>query len=79
MLGAGVLGCREPLAAPGSTVANGHPGCTNNLKVSGCKLLVATAHADSFEALLRNPTLQILLGGAHAVTLGDYGAKLDRA
>ena len=31
MLGAGVLGCRETLAAPGSTVANGHPGYTNNL------------------------------------------------
>ena len=29
--GRGVLGCRETLAAPGSTVANGHPGYTNNL------------------------------------------------
>ena len=37
--------------------------------------LVATAHGRSLENLLSNPTLADLLGGVHAVTLGDEEAR----
>jgi stage III sporulation protein SpoIIIAA len=37
--------------------------------------LIATAHGNSFDNLLMNPTLSDLLGGIHAVTLGDDEAR----
>lgn len=37
--------------------------------------LVATAHGNTLENLLLNPTLSDLVGGIHAVTLGDEEAK----
>jgi stage III sporulation protein SpoIIIAA len=37
--------------------------------------LVATAHGHSLDNLLSNPTLADLLGGIHAVTLGDEEAR----
>ncbi|MFM7141177.1 MAG: R3H domain-containing nucleic acid-binding protein [Alphaproteobacteria bacterium] len=37
--------------------------------------LVATAHGRSLDNLLSNPTLADLLGGVHAVTLGDEEAR----
>ncbi len=40
--------------------------------------LVATAHGSSLDNLLRNPTLSDLLGGIHAVTLGDDEARRRR-
>ncbi len=37
--------------------------------------LVATAHGNALENLLRNPTLSDLVGGIHAVTLSDEEAR----
>src|SRR3954471_11446145 len=37
--------------------------------------LIATAHGNSLDNLLMNPTLSDLLGGIHAVTLGDDEAR----
>lgn len=37
--------------------------------------LIATAHGNSIDNLLMNPTLSDLLGGIHAVTLGDDEAR----
>ncbi len=37
--------------------------------------LIATAHGNSIDNLLMNPTLSDLLGGIHAVTLGDEEAR----
>src|SRR5215470_7218519 len=37
--------------------------------------LIATAHGNSLDNLLRNPTLADLLGGIHAVTLSDEEAR----
>src|SRR5947208_722202 len=37
--------------------------------------LIATAHGNSLDNLLRNPTLSDLLGGIHAVTLSDEEAR----
>src|SRR5499426_1917117 len=37
--------------------------------------LIATAHGNSLDNLLMNPTLQDLLGGIHAVTLSDEEAR----
>src|SRR5215471_11102298 len=37
--------------------------------------LIATAHGNSLDNLLMNPTLADLLGGIHAVTLGDEEAR----
>jgi stage III sporulation protein AA len=37
--------------------------------------LIATAHGNSLDNLLMNPTLADLLGGIHAVTLGDDEAR----
>ena len=37
--------------------------------------LIATAHGNSLDNLLRNPTLSDLLGGIHAVTLSDEDAR----
>lgn len=37
--------------------------------------LVGTAHGNDLENLLSNPTLMDLIGGVHAVTLGDEEAK----
>ena len=37
--------------------------------------LVATAHGNTLDNLLMNPTLSDLLGGIHAVTLGDEEAR----
>ena len=37
--------------------------------------LIATAHGNSLDNLLMNPTLSDLLGGIHAVTLGDEEAR----
>ena len=40
--------------------------------------LIATAHGNSLDNLLMNPTLSDLLGGIHAVTLGDDEARRRR-
>ncbi len=40
--------------------------------------LIATAHGNSLDNLLMNPTLSDLLGGIHAVTLGDEEARRRR-
>ncbi|MDO8682942.1 MAG: R3H domain-containing nucleic acid-binding protein [Armatimonadota bacterium] len=40
--------------------------------------LIATAHGNSLENLLMNPTLSDLVGGIHAVTLSDDEAKRRR-
>ncbi len=40
--------------------------------------LIATAHGNSMDNLLMNPTLSDLLGGIHAVTLGDDEARRRR-
>ena len=40
--------------------------------------LVATAHGNALDNLLMNPTLADLLGGVHAVTLGDEEARRRR-
>jgi stage III sporulation protein SpoIIIAA len=40
--------------------------------------LIATAHGDSLDNLLMNPTLSDLLGGIHAVTLSDEEARRRR-
>ena len=40
--------------------------------------LVATAHGNALDNLLMNPTLSDLLGGVHAVTLGDDEARRRR-
>ena len=40
--------------------------------------LIATAHGNSLDNLLMNPTLSDLLGGIHAVTLGDVEARRRR-
>ena len=40
--------------------------------------LIATAHGNSLNNLLMNPTLSDLLGGIHAVTLGDDEARRRR-
>src|SRR4029434_8811696 len=37
--------------------------------------LIATAHGNSLDNLLMNPTLSDLLGGIHSVTLGDEEAR----
>src|SRR6185312_12594524 len=37
--------------------------------------LVATAHGNSLENLVMNPTLSDLVGGVHTVTLGDEEAR----
>ena len=37
--------------------------------------LVATAHGNALDNLLMNPTLSDLMGGVHAVTLGDEEAR----
>jgi hypothetical protein len=37
--------------------------------------LIATAHGNSLDNLLMNPTLADLLGGIHSVTLGDEEAR----
>jgi stage III sporulation protein AA len=37
--------------------------------------LVATAHGNTLENLVRNPTLSDLVGGVHTVTLGDVEAR----
>src|SRR6188508_1269958 len=37
--------------------------------------LIATAHGNSLDNILMNPTLSDLLGGIHAVTLGDEEAR----
>jgi hypothetical protein len=41
--------------------------------------LVATAHGNALDNLLMNPTLSDLLGGIHAVTLGDDEARRRRS
>ena len=41
--------------------------------------LVATAHGNALDNLLMNPTLADLLGGIHAVTLGDDEARRRRS
>jgi stage III sporulation protein SpoIIIAA len=41
--------------------------------------LVATAHGNALDNLLMNPTLSDLLGGVHAVTLGDEEARRRRS
>jgi stage III sporulation protein SpoIIIAA len=40
--------------------------------------LVATAHGNTLENLVRNPTLSDLIGGIHTVTLGDDEARRRR-
>ncbi|MEC8945281.1 MAG: R3H domain-containing nucleic acid-binding protein [Chloroflexota bacterium] len=40
--------------------------------------LIGTAHGTSLDNLVRNPTLADLIGGIHAVTLGDDEAKRRR-
>jgi stage III sporulation protein SpoIIIAA len=40
--------------------------------------LVATAHGNALENLIRNPTLSDLIGGIHTVTLGDDEARRRR-
>ena len=40
--------------------------------------LVATAHGNTLEKLIRNPTLSDLIGGIHTVTLGDDEARRRR-
>ncbi len=40
--------------------------------------LVATAHGNELENLIRNPTLSDLIGGIHTVTLGDDEARRRR-
>lgn len=40
--------------------------------------LVATAHGNTLENLIANPTLADLIGGVHAVTLGDDEARRRR-
>ena len=40
--------------------------------------LVATAHGNTLENLIMNPTLSDLVGGVHAVTLGDVEARRRR-
>ena len=40
--------------------------------------LVATAHGNTLENLVMNPTLSDLVGGVHAVTLGDIEARRRR-
>ena len=40
--------------------------------------LVATAHGNTLENLIMNPTLSDLVGGVHAVTLGDAEARRRR-
>ncbi len=40
--------------------------------------LVATAHGNTLENLIRNPTLSDLIGGIHTVTLGDDEARRRR-
>ncbi|MCH7482716.1 MAG: AAA family ATPase, partial [Chloroflexi bacterium] len=40
--------------------------------------LIATAHGNTLENLLVNPTLSDLVGGVHAVTLGDEEARRRR-
>ena len=40
--------------------------------------LVATAHGNTLENLVRNPTLSDLVGGIHTVTLGDDEARRRR-
>ena len=40
--------------------------------------LVATAHGNTLENLIMNPTLSDLVGGVHAVTLGDDEARRRR-
>ncbi len=41
-------------------------------------VLIATAHGNTLGNLLQNPTLSDLVGGVHAVTLGDEEAKRRR-
>ena len=41
-------------------------------------MLVATAHGNALENLVRNPTLSDLVGGIQAVTLGDEEARRRR-
>ena len=38
-------------------------------------MLIATAHGNSLESLIKNPTLSDLVGGVQSVTLGDDEAK----
>ena len=38
-------------------------------------MLIATAHGNSLESLIKNPTLSDLVGGIQSVTLGDDEAK----
>jgi stage III sporulation protein SpoIIIAA len=40
--------------------------------------LIATAHGNTLENLVANPTLSDLIGGVHAVTLGDEEARRRR-
>ena len=40
--------------------------------------LVATAHGNTLENLVQNPTLSDLIGGIQAVTLGDIEARRRR-
>ena len=40
--------------------------------------LIATAHGNSLENLIVNPTLSDLVGGIHTVTLGDEEARRRR-
>ena len=40
--------------------------------------LVATAHGNTLENLIQNPTLSDLVGGVHTVTLGDIEARRRR-
>src|SRR6185369_7098034 len=40
--------------------------------------LIATAHGNTLENLVANPTLSDLVGGVHAVTLGDDEARRRR-
>jgi stage III sporulation protein SpoIIIAA len=37
--------------------------------------LVATAHGNALENVIKNPALNLLVGGIQSVTLGDYAAK----
>ena len=41
--------------------------------------LVATAHGNTLQNLIRNPTLSDLIGGIHTVTLGDDEARRRRS
>ena len=41
-------------------------------------MLIATAHGNTLENLIKNPTLSDLVGGIQSVTLGDDEAKKKR-